>query len=74
MKPVVNVHEAEAMDVAGGDGEKFAARCALVGARVGSFGPGAKYVAVEPGKGFWNAHRNRIEWADVVFNDWEGAL
>ncbi|MBV7393659.1 cupin domain-containing protein [Mameliella sediminis] len=58
MKPVVNIHEAEAMDFAGGDGEKFAARIAPIGEVIGSTGLGAMYVTVEPGKRAFPFHNH----------------
>jgi uncharacterized cupin superfamily protein len=57
-RPVLNVADARAIPMQGGDGEKFAASVSPIGRVIGSKGLGAMYVCVAPGKRAFPFHNH----------------
>jgi len=58
MKPVLSLDEAQGFPMQGGDGTRFAATIAPVGAVIGSGGLGAMFVTVAPGKRAFPFHNH----------------
>ena len=57
-KPVLNVHDAAAFPMQGGDGTVFAATVAQIGRAIGAGGLGAMFVTVAPGKRAFPFHNH----------------